>query len=81
VKEQDRLTDEYLRDTARPMLEAVFAETASVRDNLLDSLTQYAHWRIDAISDKLCSSEKYKELQRRADELESRLKSQICTRQ
>jgi hypothetical protein len=79
VKEHEYLTDEYLRDTARPMLEAIFADT--VRDDLLDSLTQYAHWRIDAVQDKLCASEKYKELQKRADELETRLKSQICARQ
>jgi hypothetical protein len=81
AKERDTLTEEYLRNTARPMLEAIFADTESARDDLLDSLTQYAHWRIDAIHDKLCKSEKYKELQKCAEALESRLKAQICARQ
>jgi hypothetical protein len=81
MKEHEHLTYKYLRDTARPMLEAIFADTGSARDDLLDSLTQYAHWRIDAIHDKLCESEKYEELQKRADALESCLKSQISERQ
>jgi hypothetical protein len=78
---RDYLTDNYLRDNARPMLEEIISGIGDARDDLLDSLTQYAYWRIDAVSDKLGESERHKELTKRADSLESSLKSQICARQ
>jgi hypothetical protein len=81
MKNRHNLTKKYLSSTARPMLEEIFSDTGGARDDLLDSLTQYAYWRIDAIHDKLSESERYKELQERAESLESRLKSQICERQ
>jgi hypothetical protein len=80
MKDHDYLTDDYLHNTARPILDTIFADTGA-RNDLLDSLTQYAHWRIDAVRNKLEKSEKYKELQERTEALSSRLKSQVCAQQ